>query len=367
MEKISVIIPVYKESGRLEALLDKLTKEEYAKKEIIVIIDEPTKKSSDLCKKFGSQVKFVINKKRKGKVEALNEGIKISKGDILVFLDADVSIKIDNFLSTIAKEIRGYDILDFKKKIIQEGFISKMVNYEYLGANVVWFIFSEIIKKPTVFMNGAGFAVTREAIERLKGFRKVVAEDGDIAIRAFENNMKYKFSRKIEIETEAPRNWKSWFKQRKRWSVGAGEYLLLYGKIIIKSFLRYPILHTISFIFMFPLLIPLLFSLVFKNFLFTKLVVSLLFVLSLKLPIVIPVLSTLTLSHVMLTALSFALELLVFYTITMFIFSKLIGYRFLFGEYILFFFVYSPFSMFIWITGIVVYLIRRKTDIDWVV
>jgi glycosyltransferase involved in cell wall biosynthesis len=64
---ISVFIPVYKESDFLDILLYKLVKDRYQEKEIFVVIDEPTKKSLDIGKKYGKQCNFIFNKERLGK------------------------------------------------------------------------------------------------------------------------------------------------------------------------------------------------------------------------------------------------------------------------------------------------------------
>ena len=106
MSMISVLIPVYKESKLLETLLNQLLKDEYKDKEIITVIDEPTKTSMNLAKKYKKQVKFILNKVRKGKVTALNEATKIAKGDIFLFFDSDVIIskKSRNFLKTVAEK-----------------------------------------------------------------------------------------------------------------------------------------------------------------------------------------------------------------------------------------------------------------------
>ncbi|MBU3902448.1 MAG: glycosyltransferase, partial [Candidatus Thermoplasmatota archaeon] len=57
---ISVLIPVYKESKLLSAMLYKLISQD-AQKEIFVIIDEPSEESIKISKSFKDDVRFILN------------------------------------------------------------------------------------------------------------------------------------------------------------------------------------------------------------------------------------------------------------------------------------------------------------------
>ena len=56
-------------------------------------------------------VKFIINKERVGKANAVNSTVKLSSGKVLLFLDSDVQISSDpDFLRKIIMEIQNADI-----------------------------------------------------------------------------------------------------------------------------------------------------------------------------------------------------------------------------------------------------------------
>lgn len=134
--KISVFIPVYEGSEFLEPLLEKLTSDGCEDKEIFVAIDKPNEESVRVLERYRGKVHFLLSNERRGKAEALNSAVKMSHGEILVFLDADVKIgDCKDFLEAIRREMAETDILDLKKKIISDSFISRMVNYEYAGSN----------------------------------------------------------------------------------------------------------------------------------------------------------------------------------------------------------------------------------------
>ena len=183
---ISIFVPIFKESTELEGLLDILCPQNVSK-EIFVTVDEPTDEFAQKIKQLQrDNVTFIINKERVGKANALNSTVQLSSGKVLLFLDADVGLPNDpDYLRKIVMDMEHTDILDIKKRVTKDkSFLSKMAYYEYLTFNMSAWLSSKFMHKcPAV--NGAAFAIRREMFEKVHGFRKVVAEDIDIATRAF--------------------------------------------------------------------------------------------------------------------------------------------------------------------------------------
>jgi biofilm PGA synthesis N-glycosyltransferase PgaC len=239
--RISVFIPVYRNSDLLEDLLEELVSDPYWNREIFIVVDEPAEEVFEIVERFHEKVHFILNNTRKGKVEALNEAVKLSSGEILVFIDADVWLgKCENFLETIALEMKETDILDIKKKILKDSFLSKMVNYEFVGSNFSSYLYSKLVKK-CFAVGGTAFAIKREAFEEVGGFAKVISEDLDLAVKAFLRNRRFKFADKIEVYTKAPSNWRCWLVQRKRWGIGTGVWIKTHGGKVVKYIARYPL------------------------------------------------------------------------------------------------------------------------------
>ena len=146
--KISVFIPVYRESDLLETLLDDLLSDPYEDKEIFVIVDEPTSKSLKLAESFRGEVNFIFNGERKGKANVLNEAAEKSDGEILLFLDGDVRVNHNSrgFLKTISEEMEETEVMEIKKEIIRDSLTARFVSYEFLGSNAANWLFSRILK-----------------------------------------------------------------------------------------------------------------------------------------------------------------------------------------------------------------------------
>ena len=157
MERISVIIPVFRESACLEGLLSRLNNDGYANKEVVVVIDEPSQSSMNLIRRFEETAIFIVNRRRKGKVSALNGAAGRSTGKILFFLDSDNVITGDSVLSRVVSGMKGKDIVEFQIDTIGNSFIAKLVGIEFANANLTNMLYSRYsARKPII--GGAEFS-----------------------------------------------------------------------------------------------------------------------------------------------------------------------------------------------------------------
>jgi len=145
--KVAAFIPVYRESDLLEPLLKDLTSDPYSPKEIFVVVDEPTERCLDVVKRMGKKVRFILNRHRTGKANALNEAAKRSSGEIFLFLDSDLQLNggTKSFLKTVVDEMQDAEVLDIRKKAIRDSFAAKIAHYDYLCTNVVSWLFCKCL------------------------------------------------------------------------------------------------------------------------------------------------------------------------------------------------------------------------------
>lgn len=89
--KISVIVAVYNIENYVSECIESIINQTYTNIEIILIDDGSTDKSGKICDKYKVKDKrvIVIHQNNKGLSEARNEGIKISTGDYVAFVDGD--------------------------------------------------------------------------------------------------------------------------------------------------------------------------------------------------------------------------------------------------------------------------------------
>lgn len=85
---ISVLVPAYNEEKHIRTVLESLTSYKYLD-EIICINDGSTDNTYSIIRSF-KKVKRISFFKNHGKAYAIAKGIKKAKGDIIVFVDADL-------------------------------------------------------------------------------------------------------------------------------------------------------------------------------------------------------------------------------------------------------------------------------------
>ncbi|MEM3840252.1 MAG: glycosyltransferase family 2 protein [Candidatus Bathyarchaeia archaeon] len=363
--RISVFIPVYRHSDLLEELLEGLVNDSYQNKEIFVTIDEPTADAHRVVERFRGEVHFILNGRRRGKVRALNEAVSVSSGEILVFMDADVKLgECKDFLKTVALEMEDADILDIKKKIIKDSFISRMVNYEFVGSNFSSFLYSKLVQK-CFAVGGTAFAIKRETFKEVGGFAKVVSEDLDLAARTFYQNKRFKFTNKAEVYTKAPSRWRSWLAQRKRWGIGTGIWIKTHGGKVVRYIARYPYIAFPCSLMLFPTVALMLFNYICSLFpdvqLFNFIPRALASQLNLtSVPVLPPSLTSMLFTVLTNFFLGFIMFSIIFY-----IASRKLRFRFSLVEFVAYYFFYQPISFIVLFAGIIAGIFFKNHKIDW--
>jgi glycosyltransferase involved in cell wall biosynthesis len=109
----SIVIPAYNESQRLGATLDKVLAYVRAQRwdaEVIVVNDGSRDNTAEIVRAFAAKdpmVRLVENPGNRGKGYSVRNGILSSRGDIVVFSDADLSSPIEEMpklLEALARE-----------------------------------------------------------------------------------------------------------------------------------------------------------------------------------------------------------------------------------------------------------------------
>ena len=111
MPKFSIIIPVYNVEKYIDDCLKSIMNQTYKDYEVIVVNDGTKDNSMEIVKKYNVKV---IEQKNKGLSAARNTGVKVAKGDYLIFLDSDDSWNKD-LLKELSKSIENNpDIVRFQ-------------------------------------------------------------------------------------------------------------------------------------------------------------------------------------------------------------------------------------------------------------
>lgn len=95
-KKISIIIPCYNVEKYLHKCLDSVVNQTYRNLEIICVIDGSPDNSFAICEQFAKKDNrmVILEQDNQGLSGARNTGLSVSKGDYIMFLDADDWIEI---------------------------------------------------------------------------------------------------------------------------------------------------------------------------------------------------------------------------------------------------------------------------------
>jgi len=114
--EISIVVPAYNEEKRIKPTLKKIY--DYFEKsrlqfEIIIVDDGSKDDTEKVVREFTqthSEVKLIKHEKNQGKGAAVKTGVLASKGNLVLFSDADLSTPIEEFEKLKQAIDKGYDI-----------------------------------------------------------------------------------------------------------------------------------------------------------------------------------------------------------------------------------------------------------------
>jgi len=137
---VTVLIPAYNEAQNIAATIQNKLDQDYPcnQLEIIVISDGSTDGTDDIVRGFSSQnVRLIRREQREGKAAALNEAVRHSRGEILVFSDANslfaadaIRLMIENFADPKVGYVTGSLTYKTQSAGIAEKGCSAYMKYE---------------------------------------------------------------------------------------------------------------------------------------------------------------------------------------------------------------------------------------------
>lgn len=127
---ISIIIPFHNEEENLEELVIRISETLKSKEFEIIFIDDGSFDNSvgviKTLQKNASNIRLLTHRKKFGKGQALKTGIKKAKGEIVVFMDADLQDDPSDLPKFINKIHEGYDLVNGWRKKRRDGLIKTL-------------------------------------------------------------------------------------------------------------------------------------------------------------------------------------------------------------------------------------------------
>lgn len=236
----AVIIAARNEEAVIANLIKSLKKQNYPKEhyEIYVIVNNCTDNTEEEARKAGAKV-IVCTEKVKSKGEVLkftfNKLKKEKDIDAYVIFDADNLVHRD-FLSKMN------DSLNMGYSVVQGFRDTKNVSDNWLSCSyaIMYYIQNLFLNKSrynlgkSSFINGTGFVIKKELIDKNGYDPKTVTEDIEFVAMCAINGEKIAFNDEAITYDEQVNKFIPSLKQRKRWSIGTMECLRGYFTELIK-------------------------------------------------------------------------------------------------------------------------------------
>ncbi len=226
---VSIVIPAYNEEKRIKPTIQSVLGLDYPadKFELIVVNDGSKDQTAQIIegmingnKKFNIKT---INQKNKGKGAALNAGLKLSRGEFFVSLDADSFVE-KSALKKILPHFTQDDIaavLPVLKVKKPKNLLQRIQWFEY----IVNIFYKELMSRlDCVHVAPGPFCVyKKDIIKKLNGFDENdnLTEDLEMALRLQYHNYKLVQLLDVDVHTIAPASIKELYSQRNRWYKGS--------------------------------------------------------------------------------------------------------------------------------------------------
>lgn len=133
--KVSIITIAYNSSQTINETVESVFKQSYDDIEYIVIDGQSADNTVEIIKSYGDNISKYISEKDNGIYDAMNKGVKLAKGDIIGFINADDKLNSNDCISEIVKvfQIHNADVVYGDKIYTESNNTDKVVRYWKAG------------------------------------------------------------------------------------------------------------------------------------------------------------------------------------------------------------------------------------------
>ncbi|MEI6058249.1 MAG: glycosyltransferase [archaeon] len=221
---VSVLIPAYNEEDSIQKTVESVLNSDYDNIKEIFILDNNSKdKTAEISKSLEKKYKKVkyILANIQGKANAINMGIKLSKSELIAIVDAD-SFPAKDAISKMVGFFEDPQVGAATVPILARNrskFFEKLQAIEYSAIATTRKLLEGV---DAIYVTPGPLGLYRKtALESVGGFdNKNLTEDIEITWHLTAAGWKRKMCLDTRVTTVVPTKFKTWFKQRQRWSMG---------------------------------------------------------------------------------------------------------------------------------------------------
>jgi len=227
---VSVLIPAWNEEVGILKTVQSVLDTQYKNLEVIVINDGSTDATDEIMAGFvrdyelrnhSTTVVRYLSLPNGGKAAALNQGVTVANGEIIVTIDADC-VMDRKAIANIVKQFTDKDVAAVAGNVIIGNcckHIEVMQQLEYLYG--FFFKRADSIFNSVYIVGGAAAAYRKNVLVDLGGFDpKIITEDIEMSTRILASGYKSRYAADAVVYTEGPASWMGLCNQRLRWKFG---------------------------------------------------------------------------------------------------------------------------------------------------
>lgn len=148
LHKVSIILPTYNEKDNIIVFIKSIQKSVDYDVEIIVVDDDSPDKTWQLVEDLkDNNVRLLRRKNQKCLTTAISDGISMSNGEVVVWMDTDLSMPPEKINDLLKKIDEGYDISVGSRYIPGGGTVIMEKSQDSMLSAVLSFVMNFIIQR----------------------------------------------------------------------------------------------------------------------------------------------------------------------------------------------------------------------------
>ncbi|MCW4016523.1 MAG: glycosyltransferase [Candidatus Bathyarchaeota archaeon] len=245
---VTIVVPAHNEEKVIERCIEAIIEIDYPKKEVIVVDDGSKDRTYQLASKYRSNgVKVLHRATAGGKSAALNTGILIAKGEIIITCDAD-SMIARSALRMIIRRFHDPQVSAVAgnvKVLNRTNLLTKCQALEYIVNQNIWRRLFDVFGVVPV-VPGPLASFRKKDLKEIGFYDKdTLTEDFDTTIKLLKTTRVVQALTEAYVYTEAPVNWKDFIKQRTRWNKGTFQTIVKHRNVFSNA--RFGYLRNLTF------------------------------------------------------------------------------------------------------------------------
>lgn len=241
---ISVLVPMHNEEKVASNILDLLVATDFPRSrlEIIPINDHSTDRTGEILNEYASRYPYIKplhrSEGKRGKPAALNDALKLSKGEIIIVFDADY-LPPTGILRDIVISFKDPEVGAVMGRVIPENtprnLLTRLIDLERSGGYQVDQQARYNLRLVTQYGGTVG-GFRRDVVLSMGGFEpNILTEDTELTFKLLINGWKVVYANRVECYEEVPEEWDVRGRQIRRWARGHSQVMFKYLIPLIRT------------------------------------------------------------------------------------------------------------------------------------